>query len=148
MAIYVAEQEDTRVLNQQSESRIGVDTAFRLDDLAQCQPTQRDYGHTLRVIQVCTDAIEADPQNGRAFGDRALALAFLGRDEDSRQDLRQATQLGLDRREMKEDVKLVRQIAMVTSLPGANNCPASVLTAKHWSVTFTGRLSGRRAATC
>ena len=136
MASCMLEQEDNGILGEPGHASLGAESAPGIVDLSHCQPTPRDYDHTLRVIHSCTDAIEQNPGNGRAYGDRALALAFLGRDIESSQDLYQAIQLGLNRRELKEEVKLVRKIAMPNLPPDNGDSPRSVMTSKHWSVTF------------
>jgi hypothetical protein len=54
--------------------------------IGKCQPTRQDYEHALVVIGDCTDAIQDDPINATTYRDRALAFAYLGREQESRQD--------------------------------------------------------------
>lgn len=105
-------QEGSKVSECQCRNAVRAQINYVAYDLSDCQPTRQDYEHTLEVIRACSEAINEDPMNGTAYRDRALAFAFLGRDLESRQDSLQAAYLGLDRRQVREEVKLVRKIAI------------------------------------
>jgi len=80
--------------------------------LEECQPTRQDYEHALIVIGAYTEAIQDDPINTVAYRDRALAFAFLGREQESRQDSSLAAYAGFDRQQLREEVNLVQEIAI------------------------------------
>ena len=80
--------------------------------IGKCQPTRQDYEHALVVIGDCTDAIQDDPINAAAYRDRTLVFAFLGRDQESRQDSSLAAYVEFDRRLLGKEVHLVQDIAI------------------------------------
>lgn len=98
------------------------------EELAKCQPTPRDFSQTLMVIESRSQAIWDNPRNAAAYSDRALALAFLGRDQESRQDQEQAERLGLDGQVVAEEIALIREVAI-----GYSDSPESFANGPSWT---------------
>ncbi len=111
-------------------------------ELARCQPTEQDFNHTLRMIESCSQAIEENPLDPIAYSDRALALAFLGRDLESRQDQAQATRLGLDASIVEEEISLIRGVAIgFTYLPADHSHQPLLIRRVRWP-SFVSSLFG------
>ena len=112
-------------------------------ELARCQPTEQDFNHTLGMIDSYSRAIEEDPFDATAYGDRALALAFLGRDLESRRDQAQATQLGLDAGMVKEEISLIRGVAIGGTYRPAEHRRQPLLNRSAGWLSFVPSLFGR-----
>ena len=64
-----------------------------------------------RALEDFATAIELDPEDSAAHGNRALVLTRMGRDDEAAQALDRAVELGADREDMAqrvEDVKAAR----------------------------------------
>ena len=55
-------------------------------------------GQYERAVRDHDEAIRLDPEHALAYGNRALSYTFLGKDEDARQDVERAEELGIGSR--------------------------------------------------